>query len=283
MVTTRLIEIAVTSSPTKPLLLNNLTSALLEADLHPSGGSWGWEIRIASLFFSLPALRKFVGSGCRDTDENLPWTCKDGQSGVIHVELNGCKIGADSIRRLLRACRALETFKCIRFSKEMYDQFIPCDYSHAEIHHDLLRHRSTLCCLHLHSKYELEECTLDDEPIKLGALASLEALEELEVDEDVLYGRYGCGSYPFANLLPPNLKRLTVKCECEPYQELLFFEMRRALLSNPNLPPIEVLSWMGEEVEELFKDLQGVGIRKTSWIEISGPPGLSFTMFRVGG
>lgn len=222
----------------------------------------GWNTNLISSFLRLPTLKTFIGHGCRDMNEDSTWCCDSGASQVTSIDLSHCRLGAETIRKVLQSCKALEEFKLARVCKNCWGENEAYDYSYISTHHHLHRHTESLRFLRLQSQSCHHTSSRDEELVE--TLAMLENLQYLEIDEDALFGSHNECTRSLAELLPRTLQDLTIYGEETREQFDTIFEVRQTLLSNTNFSTVRFEDAYIVDVEKVLEKLPGVAFEEIS-------------------
>lgn len=257
----RLMELATTPPLAGGAAFKHLTYLSVNDDKYEGDTYSCWDACPISVSLKLPALKKFFGCDCGDVDSDSRWTCDEGVSGVTIIHLENCQIGAETIRRTLRSCCALDEFHCHRVCQSCLDEEAICDYSYADIHHDLFRHRKSLSCLQLDNQSCGHLNFRDQEPIT--TLVELESLIQLWVDDDALFGHLDEdeeNARSLSEILPPGLRYINMKGDTAGRQRGIFREVRRLLLSNTDLESVTFRGAYILDARHMVEELSGVAI-----------------------
>lgn len=222
----------------------------------------GWDSCLLPTFLKLPALKTFVGSGCRDWKrQGDTWPIEEGSSTVTKITLTNCELETPTVRQLLRACRSLESFECTRRGEDYY---VGADLSYEGFPQDLLRHRDSLHTLHLHTKAHECDNSFNNEPVE--TFAGLENLKDLLVDQDALFGYIEAGERALTEILPRSLERIVIMGEpyAIPTPDDVFVAIRQALMSDKNFPAVEVRDGLPRQAVRFVRENSGVRVRKVN-------------------
>lgn len=270
--TMRLIELSVTPSLASFSLFHRLTYVCIDKGHFPddesTGSLAGLDVHLVSFFLRLPCLKTFLGIGLCDMDKDSTWGCEEESSSVTRLELLHCEIGAASMRKVLRSCRALEKFACTRvcrncLTEDFGDDY---DYSYTDIDHDLLRHRESLHDLEFGTRACYHGNLRIDEPVK--TFAALHNLKTLQVDEHALFGcydEYDEDGRCLAEILPTGLQHITIQGEDredEGGQCGIYRQIWRILTSNNDLLSATFKQSMVDDALGMLEKLPGIAIQE---------------------
>lgn len=267
----RLVRFSTTQSLASYSILKSLRWVSISEDIFWDNDTQimgGWDTNIISFFLRLPTLNTFIGRGCYDTNNGSTWDCEERASSVTNINLYSCRLGAEALRKILRACQALETFTCDRICLDCFGRRVSYDYdsSYAGVHHELYHHRESLTSLHLFSRSC--EHSRNDEPLE--TLSALNSLSILKADQSALF-RNGAPR-GLSEFFPSNLSEITFLGEDEEWQNEMLLAIGRTLLSDvdASLPAIDFKKIRGIEVDVILQKLPGIALEETSDRESGG-------------
>lgn len=245
----QLIELSEASQLARSPVMQSVSYISLGGKTKPD--DLGWDVDSVFMCLRLPTLKKFVGGGCIDSEWSVNWDGQYDVSNATDLTLFDCGLETLTLQKLLRFCRTLTSFKCLRVCEsESRGGFRDYTYSYAGVHHDLSRHQESLHSLHLHAKACGHPNCWSHRPVE--SFAALHNLKFLEVDEDALFGIQEAFERPFGEILSANLEYMVIKGEPEVPQRDVFEEVMKALVLGRLHATFEVQDGCITEAESML-------------------------------